>query len=117
MVLEIRGRVDFPTLGELKRYITDVLGIPTGCLKFITPNGGTAQNETDAESFFVNNWDADVSNAEGFTYHAADTITVSTLKENISRRLCIPQEAIRICWSDNVDVPGMTQVVTLRTNW
>lgn len=118
MVLRINGNVDFATIGELKRYITDVLGLPSGSFKFVTPNGGSAQNTTDAEDFFRSTWGVeDLTNAEGFTYHAASTITVNSLKENIASRLRVPLESIRMVWSDNTDVAGNTLVENFRNNW
>lgn len=117
MKLKINGEVDFKTLGELKRYITDVLGIPAGCLKFVTTNGGTAQNTTNAEEFFANQYGADVSNAKGFTYHATATNTIHRLKENIAEHLCIPLDSIRIVWEDNSDVAENTLVGNFRESW
>lgn len=65
----------------------------------------------------MNNYNANLENCRGFTYHAQATITVNALKENIANNLCIPIDAIKIVWEDNDEVPGMTLVRNFRDSW
>lgn len=117
MYLKINGNVNFKTIGELRNYLTDVLKIPYDSLKFVNNKGHTALSTTIVEDFFEQNWGVEPCIGEGFSNAATGTITVTTLRENIAKRLKIPLDSIRICDMNNENVPGMTQVQSFREQW
>lgn len=102
------GYKELTTIGELEEYLTGYL--PSGKVKIVNQNGNTASDSTPIDHFFRDSWSYEISNAKQFYRKINSNKTVSGTISEISNRMSIPSEAIRITDSSNKEVSGQKEI-------